>query len=220
MNLAKRLSETRRARGFTINQLASKIGSVPIAIERWESGEAGPDCDELCALADALSVSTDHLCGRKNDAFSIEENKTNLRLTVTKYILVGLAVIALFLGGFFVGAEIKLKKEKATVLLPEVVTVTNVNFALKGDNLHFQFMPSVMGEGYSYKITFRNYQDEEFTYDVPLSSSGCFGTALDLDSKFIDTVTVTVGATHENRIIMVAKNLQLSGNSISWEPAE
>ncbi len=205
---------------LTQAELAQKISTAPIAIERWENGESFPDINDLVLLADALGVSTDHLCGKKNEVSANGARKQFSRLNIIKYIIALVVAIAVFAGGFIIGADIKLKKENSRVYLPETVTISNVSFSKKNGELHYQFTPSVVGKGYKYKITFRDYADNEFSYEIPISDSGCFGTATDLTSKFIDTVAVTISSTDENRIIIVATNLQLDGDSVSWDSAK
>lgn len=206
--------------GLTQAQLAQKISTTPIAIERWENGETFPDINDLVLLADALSVSTDHLCGKKNEVAAASERKQFSRLNIIKYIVALIAAVAVFAGGFIIGADIKLKKENSRVYLPENVSVSNVSFSKRNGKLHYQFTPSVVGKGYKYKITFRDYADNEFSYEIPVSDSGCFGTATDLEATFIDTVAVTISSTDENRIIIVATNLQLDSDRVSWDSAK
>lgn len=206
--------------GLTQAELAQKISTTPIAIERWENGESFPDLNDLVLLAEALNVSTDHLCGKKNEVTAVSARKQLSRLNIIKYIVALVAAIAVFAGGFIIGADIKLKKENSRVYLPENVTVSNVGFSKKNGELHYKFTPSVVGKGYKYKITFRDYADNEFSYEIPVSDSGCFGTATDLQATFIDTVAVTISSTDENRIIIVATNLQLDGDNVSWDLAK
>ena len=203
--------------GLTQAELAQRLSTTPIAIERWENGETQPDLNDLVLLSDALSVSTDHLCGKKNEVSVESERKQFSRINIFKYVVALIAAIAVFAGGFIIGADIKLKKDNSRVYLPENVTVSNVSFSEKNGELHYQFTPSVIGKGYKYKITFRDYLDNEYSYDVTPSNSGCFGTAKELEAKFIDVVTVTVSSTDENRIVMIAKNLQFTSGSVSWD---
>ena len=203
--------------GLTQAELAARLSTTPIAIERWENGEAEPDLNDLVMLSEVLNVSTDHLCGKKNSLAVASEKRSFSKINIAKCVVAIVAAIAIFAGGFIIGADIKLKKEKETVHLPETVTISSINFSSKNDKLHYQFMPSVTGNGYKYKITFRDYLDEEYTYEVPMSNSGCFGTADTLEAKFIDVVTVTISATNENRVIMIAKNLQLTSGNVTWD---
>ena len=58
------LSRLRRSRGLSQEDLAGQIHVSRQAVSKWETGDAAPDLDNLQALADALEVSLDALCGR------------------------------------------------------------------------------------------------------------------------------------------------------------
>ena len=64
MDFKEALYQFRRERGLNQEQLAEKIGVSRQAVSKWETGEASPDLPNLLALADALDVSLDTLCGR------------------------------------------------------------------------------------------------------------------------------------------------------------
>ena len=121
MEFNRLLSETRRARGLTKEDLATKLSTTPIAIERWENGETQPDINDLVLLADALSVSTDHLCGKKSQEYISVEKKKTSAIDYFKYVVVLLVIIALFASGYIIGADVKFKKESSKVLLPQTI---------------------------------------------------------------------------------------------------
>jgi len=62
---AKRLQETRSARGLTQTRLAGMLGVSPRVYNRWERGAAIPRLDTLVKIAEILEVSLDELVGRK-----------------------------------------------------------------------------------------------------------------------------------------------------------
>ena len=64
MEFREVLGQLRRERGMNQEQLAEQIGVSRQAVSKWETGEASPDLPNLLALADALDVSLDILCGR------------------------------------------------------------------------------------------------------------------------------------------------------------
>ena len=71
MEFKEMLFQLRRERGLNQEQLAEQIGVSRQAVSKWETGEASPDLPNLLALADALDVSLDVLCGRaERDAAS------------------------------------------------------------------------------------------------------------------------------------------------------
>ncbi len=67
-DVAPRLAITRRVHGWSQVELASRAGIHPTEVSRYERGIHAPTLANLCALADALYVSTDYLLGRKEKA--------------------------------------------------------------------------------------------------------------------------------------------------------
>ena len=65
---AKRLRETRSARGLTQTRLAGMLGVSPRVYNRWERGAAIPRLDTLVKIAEILEVSLDELVGRREPA--------------------------------------------------------------------------------------------------------------------------------------------------------
>jgi transcriptional regulator with XRE-family HTH domain len=71
---ARRLRDTRSARGLTQARLAEMLEVSPRVYNRWERGAAVPRLDTLVKIAEILEVSLDELVGRKEpdlDALSI-----------------------------------------------------------------------------------------------------------------------------------------------------
>lgn len=64
MEFSKNLSRERKARGLSQEELAARLGVSRQAVSKWETGEAAPDLSKLLALADALDLPLDTLCGR------------------------------------------------------------------------------------------------------------------------------------------------------------
>ncbi|MBO4472759.1 MAG: helix-turn-helix transcriptional regulator, partial [Clostridia bacterium] len=60
---AERLKELRAEHGLSILALGKEIGVSDATICRWENGISDIKSDELIALADFFSVSTDDLLG-------------------------------------------------------------------------------------------------------------------------------------------------------------
>ncbi len=62
---SERLAHFRRQRNWTLADLAQEMGLTREIVAAWEQGRAiGQDVSRLVALADALNVSLDELCGR------------------------------------------------------------------------------------------------------------------------------------------------------------
>lgn len=63
-SLGKRLAEARQEAGLSQEQLAQMLGTTQRVISYWERAPVALRADQLTALADALSVTTDFLLGR------------------------------------------------------------------------------------------------------------------------------------------------------------
>lgn len=62
-----RLSEMRRARSLTQNELAEKLSITPQAISKWERGEGLPDVTLFPRIASALDIPVGELFGEKRE---------------------------------------------------------------------------------------------------------------------------------------------------------
>ena len=64
MTFSQCLSQARKTRGMSQEALAHQVGVSRQAVSKWETGEALPDLPRLLAVADALELPLDDLCGR------------------------------------------------------------------------------------------------------------------------------------------------------------
>lgn len=63
IEIAARLTEMRRAHGYSQEELAQKLDISRQAVSKWERAESSPDTDNLIALAKLYGVSLDELLG-------------------------------------------------------------------------------------------------------------------------------------------------------------
>lgn len=61
VEIAQRLAELRRERGFSQEDLAAQLGLSRQAVSKWERAESAPDMGNLIALADLYEVTIDEL---------------------------------------------------------------------------------------------------------------------------------------------------------------
>ncbi len=61
MDFSERLQALRKTKGLTQEGLGERVGVSRQAVQKWESGAANPDLDNLVALSDCLGVSLDYL---------------------------------------------------------------------------------------------------------------------------------------------------------------
>ena len=61
VEVAQRLAELRRKRGYSQESLAHELGLSRQAVSKWERAESSPDTENLIALARLYGVSLDEL---------------------------------------------------------------------------------------------------------------------------------------------------------------
>ena len=61
VEIAQRLAEMRREKGFSQEELAARLGLSRQAVSTWERAESSPDTGNLIALADLYGVTLDEL---------------------------------------------------------------------------------------------------------------------------------------------------------------
>ena len=64
MNFGKTISELRKNKNVTQEEMAAQLGVTAAAVSKWENDYTLPDILMLCALADYFQVTTDELLGR------------------------------------------------------------------------------------------------------------------------------------------------------------
>ena len=64
MTIGDKILNLRKARGWSQEELADRVGVTRQAVSRWELGSAKPDADKIVALCDLFSISADYLLGR------------------------------------------------------------------------------------------------------------------------------------------------------------
>lgn len=64
-SFALRLMRAKSLRGLNQLQLAYRLEMAPSVVCKWENGYATPTVESLVKLAKVLDVSTDYLCGLK-----------------------------------------------------------------------------------------------------------------------------------------------------------
>jgi transcriptional regulator with XRE-family HTH domain len=62
----KRLSELRKKKNWTQDQLATKLSISSQAISKWENDTSMPDIGLIVKIAELFNVSTDYLLGNKS----------------------------------------------------------------------------------------------------------------------------------------------------------
>ncbi len=226
MELKERLIQERKARGFSQEELAVQIGVSRQAVSKWETGDALPDLPKLIALAEALNISMDALCGREISSASPSPEKEAtpakpwLLRRIANFALIGF----LLAGSFFAGTQFDGTPEsKATLTpsLPETFSVSGEQFFIEGGDLSYQFVPSIIGEAYTYQITFSGQNNSPQTFIAPYSGGICTD-AVALSEYDTYSVTVVVSSVQDSRAVALASGLNFSksSGSVQWTPIE
>lgn len=66
--LARNLAALRRANGFTLEEIAARVGTTRQAVGKWELGESLPDLPHTAALAELYGVTMDALISHDESA--------------------------------------------------------------------------------------------------------------------------------------------------------
>ena len=66
MTLGEKLSEKRRAKGFTQDDVAEKLGVTPKAVSKWENDASCPDISLLPTLASLYETTIDELLSKES----------------------------------------------------------------------------------------------------------------------------------------------------------
>ncbi|MBE6772579.1 MAG: helix-turn-helix transcriptional regulator [Ruminococcaceae bacterium] len=76
MNLGNNISEKRKAKGMTQEELAANLGVSPQAVSKWENNLSCPDISLLPSIAKLFGMSVDELLGAAPATENIGEEKT------------------------------------------------------------------------------------------------------------------------------------------------
>lgn len=226
MELKDILVRERKSRGWSQEELASRVQVSRQAVSKWETGDALPDLPKLLALSDALGLSLDALCGRETPAETAalppEVSAPPGRWRWLLPALWGFLAACLLAGGFWIWSRrniVPAETVQAESTLPDIFTVSGVGFSGKSDDeVAYQFTPSAAGEHYTYQITFTDPEGKSAVFDAPCSGGVCAGSAKLDSGRMRYTVTVSVTDGSGSRSVAAAKELNFSRGSAGWIP--
>lgn len=61
MTMGEKILNMRKARGWSQEELAEKVGVTRQAVSRWESDSAKPDAERIVSICDLFGISADYL---------------------------------------------------------------------------------------------------------------------------------------------------------------
>ena len=227
MELKDILVQERKKRGWSQEELAARVQVSRQAVSKWETGDALPDLPKLLALADALRLSLDALCGREapSEAVSLAPETP---APASKYrwvwpILCGVLAVCLLVCGVWMWSRrntVPAEAAQAASTLPDTLTVSGVNFIGEDDDrVSFRCVPSVVSEEYTYQITFADFGGPPQTFDVSPSGGVCAGTVSVTGGGAFD-VALVISSGAESRTVMLATGLGFHKGGASWTPPD
>lgn len=225
MTFHETLLQERKRRGLSQEELAGMVNVSRQAVSKWETGDALPDLPKLLALADALELSLDELCGREtvsaapSSAYSTPSNSPAKKRGFFT-LLVCMAAALLMSIGILV-FSLSAPSAPSPVGTAKDFTVAGLNFYGESTTqVRYQFTPSISAQGVTYQIIFVSPRGKTFPIDAPCISGICSGEAT-LDKAYSGySVSVSVTDGSITRSIPVANSLTFSQGEASWTPID
>jgi len=75
-SFGKRLTNYRKAKNLTQNEIAEKLNVSPQAVSKWENDISSPGIDSLVILSELFDVSLDELLGKETPKTEFVEKQT------------------------------------------------------------------------------------------------------------------------------------------------
>lgn len=215
MEFSQQLLQQRKVRGLSQSELAEKVGVSRQAVSKWETGEAAPDLSKLLALANALDISLDQLCGREVSAVppetAVPPPAAPARLrSVWRLVLLAVVLLA---AGFLLGRW----SVHSAAALPDTISVSGVNFA-PGDtgSVRFFCTPSIASDALIYQVTFTSDDGTPLSMvDAPCVGGVCSGAVI-LPGNRAALVTLTVSNGRTSRNIPLAQHVSYDNTTVRW----
>jgi len=222
MTFSEILLQERKRRGLSQEELAGMVNVSRQAVSKWETGDAMPDLNKLLALADALDISLDELCGRETKAPPSNTPTTSTKrrgvpLPLLCIILLPIIAIALFL--LLSIARPSPPTNNTDLSTMGKLTVSGLSF--HGESSHaiaYRFTPSISGPGLTYQLIFTDSNENVFPIDISCISGVCAGTAIlpGIGGGYTVSLSVTDGVISRN--LTLASGLNFSAGNASWNP--
>lgn len=231
MELKDILVQERKKRGWSQEELAARVQVSRQAVSKWETGDALPDLPKLLALADALGLSLDALCGREGSVPAEEAGETPLKVSAVPapkrrwlwHALCGVLAVCLLACWLWFWSQrntVPAEAAQAASTLPDKLTVSGVNFIGEGNGrVSFRCVPSVVSEEYTYQITFADFDGPPQTFDVSPSGGVCAGTVSVSGGGAFD-VALVISNGVESRTVLLATGLGFHKGGTSWTPLD
>lgn len=96
MTIGTRISELRKAKGYTQEYVAEQLGVSRQAVSKWEQDQTSPDTGNLIALAKLLDSSVEYIAVGKAEKSDAEAKAERKRIKLHNFCVTGAAFSLLF----------------------------------------------------------------------------------------------------------------------------
>ena len=102
MTIGEKILNMRKARGWSQEDLAERLGVSRQAVSRWESDSAKPDADRIIAICDLFGVSADYLLrdmagGERQETFAPLAVQSTARKNWPYWMMAAFGAVTLFI---------------------------------------------------------------------------------------------------------------------------
>ncbi len=162
MFLAYKITELRKAKGWSQEELAEKVNVTRQSVSKWESGQSVPDLDKILQLSQIFDVSTDYLLKGEAQQISVDnepaengeaenvrhvsmeeatefleiKKSTSWKIAIASFLCVLSPVCLVGLAGASEGGQIPFSEDQAAmiglIILIVMVAIATVMFVLCG----------------------------------------------------------------------------------------
>ena len=87
MEFNNRLYQLRKQKGFSQEELASRLNVSRQTVSKWEVGDSTPDMEKLIAMSDLFGVSLDKLVMGKEEAQTPAAGKSEFTAVISEKVL-------------------------------------------------------------------------------------------------------------------------------------
>ena len=217
------LMRERKVRGLSQEELAAVVGVSRQAVSKWENGDAMPDLAKLLALAEALNISLDTLCGRE----TVPVTQAAPASAAHPRAVVWLSLLCILLFALLSASVVMMLTHTTTstssapatfpASLADDFYVSGLTFQGKsGVLLAYRFAPSIFGDGLTCRITFTNAEGKSTTVDAPCSNGICTGEVELSESWQGCSVNISITDGSLSRNLVVAHGLRFTFGECSW----
>ena len=114
MNFPEKLQKLRKGRGWSQEELASRIAVSRQAVSKWELGTAVPDTDNIVQLSELFGVTTDYLIkdglDSDEDIPAVARTAASVRKAEQSRQLLIAGIVTLVLGVIIIGVLLTLSQ--------------------------------------------------------------------------------------------------------------